>query len=186
MIWDFPRKYAKVGKIVIHTGAPSVLSWWGCQVTMIILRAGVMSRQTAVKLLSMALVLFCGRVLAQHVQSVAGIRFLPPFEAWHSGTLPYSLLLVSQILIIIVAGIVLVRVQKNLYDFSRRRGAVLLWLGNVYFLAMFLRFILGLTVLSSHTWFGSILPAIFHMVLAGFLIVLGVYELTNAGKRVAA
>ena len=46
------------------------------------------------------LILFCFRVGAQALQRWAPVNFLPPFEDWQSGALPYELLLAFQIGII--------------------------------------------------------------------------------------
>lgn len=45
--------------------------------------------------------LFAFRVVAQFSSIVAGIAFLPPFETWQSGVVPYPILLASQVLILV-------------------------------------------------------------------------------------
>jgi hypothetical protein len=45
--------------------------------------------------------------------------------------------------------------------------------GGLYFATMLVRLVLGLTVLSTNRWFSSILPTIFHLVLASYLLVYG-------------
>jgi uncharacterized protein len=139
-----------------------------------------MSRLSTVRWLALFLILFCFRVLAQFLQSIIHIPLLPPFDAWHSSTIPYAWLLGSQIIIIVVSLAVITQVWRDSYACSSRRGKFIIWSGSIYFTLMCLRFVLSITVLGSHPWFGATLPAFFHMVLAGFLVSLGIYELTNA------
>ena len=51
-------------------------------------------------LLWILLALFCFRVVAQLAVAVAPLPFLPSFEAWHSGALPYPVLVACQLLIV--------------------------------------------------------------------------------------
>src|SRR3712207_3552872 len=46
--------------------------------------------------LLLLLAAFLGRVLAQLIQAVRPVGWLPPFEAWHSATIPYGALLALQ------------------------------------------------------------------------------------------
>ena len=133
-------------------------------------------RQLAVKLLLLLLLLFCFRVVAQFVQLFAGLSFLPGFDAWHSASIPYPALLGSQLLIIFSSVFVISKIRSDSYRANSTRSKILLWLGWLYFIFMFIRFILSVTIMQSHVWFGTTLPAIFHMVLALFLVVVGSYE----------
>ncbi len=135
-----------------------------------------MDRQTTVFALITLLLLFCFRVSAQLVQWLDFVPWLPDFESWHSGALPYVLLLVSQGLIIIGFIGVIIRIQRNRYGCSRMRIRLLLAIGWVYFTFMLLRFALSVTLLPSHPWYGATLPAFFHIVLATMLLVIGYYE----------
>jgi len=45
------------------------------------------------------LALFAVRVVAQPLSLVVHSAVLPPFESWHSGALPYGLLIASQVAI---------------------------------------------------------------------------------------
>ncbi|MEM7791418.1 MAG: hypothetical protein AAF546_08450 [Verrucomicrobiota bacterium] len=47
-------------------------------------------------ILTLLLVIFCFRVFAQLLQAVQPVDFLPPFERWASGLLPYPILLITQ------------------------------------------------------------------------------------------
>ena len=134
------------------------------------------TRSVSLRILSILLLLFCFRVAAQLIQLVTSVSFLPGFDAWHSASIPYSVLLGSQGLIIAVALMVIVKIYKHSYRANNARSTVLLWLGWLYFLFMTARFLLSISIMQSHPWFGATLPAIFHIVLALFLIVLGAYE----------
>ena len=90
-------------------------------------------------MLSALLGLFVLRVLAQALVAIGYGFFLPPWEEWFSGLVPYPQLLASQIVIILGYG-------KVCRDFIRecgffvtpRRwlGTVLLSVGSVYFAVM--------------------------------------------------
>lgn len=134
-------------------------------------------RKRYVAILAILLALFCFRVLAQLLQSYVEMPFLPPFDAWQSGAVPYSALLASQILLIVFYGWILVRMLTNQLLPSRRQGWAFLIFGLVYFVAMSARLIIGLAGLSEHHWFHSYLPTFFHFVLAAYLIVVGYFHL---------
>jgi len=48
-------------------------------------------------------------------------------------------------------------------------------LGGFYFSFMGFRFVAGLKFLSDHDWFSKSLPALFHVVLATFILILRLY-----------
>jgi hypothetical protein len=138
------------------------------------------SRREYTIVLTALLLLFCFRVLAQLIQAWYSVTFLPPFEAWESGALPYWLLVLSQMLIIVVCARVIRRMHKGLTIPSMTRGKVLLILGSIYFGLMCVRLIIGLTVATDHFWFGARLPTAFHFVLAGFILVCGWFHYTTS------
>ena len=132
--------------------------------------------------------LFAIRVVAQLVQYAGHVRFLPPFEVWQGSGLDYPVLLVSQVLILIGMVWGTVAVSRGTHP-RRRVGLWLIGLGAVYFGSMCARLVLGLTVLAHVSWFAKPLPALFHMVLAGYLLCLGHYHFQIGGrlaKRVTA
>jgi uncharacterized protein len=139
-----------------------------------------MSKQSTIRWLLLLLILFCFRILAQFLQSITNIPLLPPFHVWHSSTIPYVWLLGSQIFIIVLSIAVIAQIRRGSYMCRNWRGKFLIWSGAIYFTLMCLRFVLSITIFRSHPWFGATLPAVFHVVLAGFLITLGIYEQTNA------
>lgn len=131
--------------------------------------------------LTALLLVFCGRVFAQLIQAVFPVTWLPPFEAWASGALPYWLLVMFQALIIVVCARVIWRLHTGLTIPSATVGKVLLILGSVYFGLMCARLIIGLTVATDHFWFSARLPTAFHFVLAGFVLVCGWFHHTASG-----
>lgn len=135
------------------------------------------SRQFYVLTLSILLTLFCFRVLAQLLQAYVELPFLPPFNSWQSGAVPYKALLASQILIILFLGWILWRILMNRVRPSRRQGLGFFIIGLIYFIAMALRLFIGLTDLSENHWFHSYLPTVFHFVLSGYLMVVGHFHL---------
>ncbi|MBI3779079.1 MAG: hypothetical protein HY274_09260 [Gammaproteobacteria bacterium] len=133
--------------------------------------------------MSILLALFCFRVLAQLFQRYIEVPFLPPFDAWQSGTVPYSVLLASQVLIIVFYGWILRCLVLDKMQPSRRQGRIFLIVGLVYFLVMVARLLIGVTGLSEHHWFRSYLPTLFHFVLSGYLIVVGNFHLQATARR---
>lgn len=133
--------------------------------------------------LSILLALFCFRVLAQLLQHFIEVPFLPPFDAWQSGAVPYKGLLVFQILIIVFYGWILQRFVSHRMRPSRKQGWAFFIIGLIYFLIMVVRLLIGLTGLSEHYWFHSYLPTLFHFVISGYLLVVGYYHLQATGRR---
>lgn len=80
---------------------------------------------------------------------------------------------VSQLLIIVVCARVIRRLYVGVVVPSAKLGKVLYVIGGIYLGLMCLRLIIGLTVLPDHFWFGAILPTLFHLVLASFILVYG-------------
>lgn len=140
-------------------------------------------RQVYVTVLSVLLALFCFRVLAQLLQLYTNVPFLPPFDAWQSGAVPYKGLLISQALIIVVYGWILRRLASGQLRPNRRVGWAFFVVGLVYFLSMVARLFIGLTGISDHYWFHSYLPTLFHFVISSYLLVVGSYHLKTAQRQ---
>ena len=116
------------------------------------------------------------RVVAQLLQRLHPIASLPGFDAWHSATLPYPALLAIQLVMVVTLAAVAWGVWRGT---TRRRPPLGKWLrrlGGLYLFAMLARLILGLTALSGHPWFDKPVPTLFHMILAGYLLVLAGYH----------
>ncbi len=122
------------------------------------------------------LFIFILRVLGQMLVALGWQGFLPPMEQWHSGLMPYSWLVLSQIIIIILYG-------KACLDFSRgngffvtpRRGLGkgLLILGTLYFGSMVIRYVLHMAFHPEARWLGGTIPILLHCILATFLLIIG-------------
>lgn len=137
-------------------------------------------------ILSSLLLLFFFRVLGQLiVYYLPGNGILPVMNEWYSGLLPYYLLLPSQILILLVFGYICYRFSS----FSQsppvpwyRWGQFLLYAGFVYIAIMIARYTIRMSLYPSERWIGGSIPIIFHIVLASYLLVLGVYHYRHSTK----
>ncbi len=119
---------------------------------------------------------FCFRVGAQLLQRFSPVSFLPDFEAWHSGALPYGLLVTLQILIIAFCFRIIFTFLKGTVHPETRSGKLYLIFGLTYFSIMLFRLGAGLTFAPDHPWLGARIPTIFHLVLASFLLVVGQFH----------
>ena len=134
------------------------------------------TRSTAIVLWAL-LALFALRVLGQILVVVGVAPFLPPMDEWQSGLLPYPLLLGSQVVILAVFGAICVQVSRGRGYFVRphRWLATPVWaFGWIYAGAMVVRYALLRT---------DVIPVVFHIVLASFLIVLGRRQRQGLGMR---
>jgi hypothetical protein len=123
--------------------------------------------------LSLLICLFTIRVVAQPLSLFFQFKLLPSFESWHGGVLPYPILIVAQGLIIVWMCRVVKQFNNGSALASHRLGVYVLIFASIYFTLMLVRLILGLTLLVENRWFASMLPALFHMVLATFLLLYG-------------
>ncbi|MGV7220160.1 MAG: hypothetical protein ACQ9MH_01395 [Nitrospinales bacterium] len=133
--------------------------------------------------LSILLLIFCFHVVAQFIQYVSPVSFLPPFGDWQSGALSYEILVVTQIIIIFVLLRFVLRVANGKEIPDRKSGQVYLIFGLAYFVLMLFRLGAGLTFATDHNWFSARIPTLFHLVLASFLILLGFYHSNFATDR---
>lgn len=117
--------------------------------------------------------LFSIRVIAQPSSLLINSRFLPTFESWHGGVLPYPILLITQLLILLWMIRTTRKFETSTVLASYRIGVNVLIFASIYFIVMFARLILGITIFNDIRWFASPLPAFFHMVLASFLLLYG-------------
>jgi hypothetical protein len=129
--------------------------------------------------------LFALRVVAQPLARLGGFEWLPPFQAWHSATLPYGLLLTAQAVILFGMVHTTLRFARGDVRANRRLGIMLMAFGSLYFVSMLGRLILGLTVFAHNHWFASWLPALFHLVLAAYVLAIARYHL-DLGREQAA
>jgi hypothetical protein len=120
--------------------------------------------------------LFALRVLAQPLQGWLDSAWLPAFDTWHSGALPYWLLVICQLGILVVQARIAAAVGAGRVIPSPRAARLWLGAGALYFAAMSLRLALGATVLADQRWFGAWLPTLFHLVLASFVLLVGAFH----------
>lgn len=132
------------------------------------------SRLTLV-LMSVLTALFVLRVCAQLLQALFPVGWVPEFEAWQSGVLPYPVLLAVQLGIVGFMSLVLQRVRNGTIRARPWKYRVCLVFGSSYFAVMAFRWVAGLTFLADQAWFAESLPAFFHMVLASFILLLGLH-----------
>jgi hypothetical protein len=117
--------------------------------------------------------LFALRVLGQLLVALGLARWLPPMDEWQSGLLPYPALLVSQVLILVVFGCVSVQFSRDRGPFVRRKpglGAALWVFGWIYASAMVVRYVVTMVLRPEMRWTGDLIPMVFHVVLASFLL----------------
>ena len=122
--------------------------------------------------------LFALRVAAQLLQAVYEVPFLPPFEAWQGSAIPYPALLLLQAIVLAVMFVVLWRVKTGAISPSPWKHQACFALGGVYWAVMTFRLIAGLTFFAEYEWFARSVPALFHIILATLILVLGHYLLT--------
>ncbi len=111
--------------------------------------------------------LFVGRVVVQLLQRFSPVRWLPGFEQWQSGSVPYWSLVIMQLAII--AAMLMVVVGRRLV--AHRWVTAVRTFGVLYFLAMATRLLVGLTAARDHSFLDRPLPSIFHMVIASFVVI---------------
>ena len=120
--------------------------------------------------------LFCFRVLAQLLVYFLDVPFLPVFDRWHSASIPYAALVFSQLVIILVLARVAIQFSRGHVVARYRLGVSLLWVGGAYFSMMLIRLIVGFSGLSEHYWWDQPIPSVFHLVLASFMIMVGLFH----------
>lgn len=136
--------------------------------------------------LSLLLALFVFRVIAQLVQRFWPTPLLPPFEAWHSATLPYPVLVGLQVVIILLVVHQIAQISRRRMKPKRRVGATLLALGALYMTGAAFRLLAGMTFLAHLPFFNAPLPSLLHMVLAGIVLTLGDFNFRGAIEEAAA
>lgn len=131
--------------------------------------------------MTLILALFAFRVMSQFLVLYYPLDYYPDFDAWHSAALPYPTLFLCQILIFIVGAVFVWRINANSIVRKQKLGTVLFRLGWVYWSVMVFRLMLGLTLLRDVHWFAQTLPALFHLLLANMLILVGIYHRQDKG-----
>jgi len=131
-------------------------------------------------ILSLLLALFVFRVSAQLVQRLWPTSLLPPFGMWQSGTVPYAVLVASQLVIIAAILAIIVRMRRGQVRPRRKLGVTLLVAGAIYMAGAAFRLVAGLSFLSHLSFFRAPIPSLFHMVLAGIVLTLGHFHIRRS------
>ena len=124
------------------------------------------------------LLLFVARVLGQAYVGLYRPRFLPPWEEWYSGLLPYPWLLASQIVIIMIMTMIAcdhTRGEGWTIVRSARVALVIRGFAIVYAGGMALRYVITMTRHPERRWFKGTIPIWFHFVLAAFLFLVATF-----------
>jgi hypothetical protein len=120
--------------------------------------------------------LFAGRVAGQAIQTWAPQSWLPPLERWQGSSLDYSILLGTQLLMLAAMAWASVRAWRGVLRVRPTWGRILAWLGAVYMAGSVARIVIGLVVPGASPWFSTWIPAMFHLVLASFVLALARYH----------
>ena len=127
--------------------------------------------------------LFALRVAAQALH-----RWLPadtaPAGLSYRGVLPDGLLLAIQVFILALMISIACEVGAGLRRRNQRAARVLGLVGAIYLAGSLARIVAGLVLPHATPWFTAWVPALFHVVLALFIVTLAAYHAT-ARPRVA-
>ena len=130
-------------------------------------------------------VAFLARVAGQATQRWWSVGFLPSQDAWQGSSLPFPALFVSQIVILVIIALATLRIRAGRSLFGRRWVTPIAWFGILYFVVMSARLVLGLggsagvlgeDSFAAGRWFTAYLPTVFHLVLAGEVLLFAAYQ----------
>ncbi len=119
--------------------------------------------------------LFAIRVFAQGLQRWAPVDSLPPFQDFQGSDLPYWILLSTQLVLLAWMTHVTREVAATRRPLARL-WKWLAWGGTIYMAGSLARIAVGLAVPDAASWFTAWISAVFHLVLAGFLLTLAAYH----------
>jgi hypothetical protein len=137
-------------------------------------------------LMAVLATLFAARVAGQLVQRFLPQPELPPFQQWQGSSLPYSMLLASQVTILGAMACAIHGAWRGAMRATAARARVCAWLGASYMAAATARLAVGLFVPGSPAWFGAWISAGFHVILASFVLALCGYHATSQAQGGAA
>lgn len=137
-------------------------------------------------ILGILTLLFAARVAGQLVTLFFPVKFLPPFDRWYSGVIPYPILLPIQLLLLTL----MLKIVWDVYQgtgyfriFKPQAGRILKVLSYAYALIMVGRYALTMILRPELRWFTETTPIWFHFVLASFLFMLGNFYAGHAAGR---
>jgi hypothetical protein len=119
--------------------------------------------------------LFAVRVLGQAIQRWWPRSYLPPFNAFQGSRLSYPTLLSAQAIILGLMVWTSWRAATGSFRPSDRKSALWAWVGGIYMFGSLLRIVIGVASPNAPHWFRVWIPALFHVVLAGFVLTLALY-----------
>jgi hypothetical protein len=128
-------------------------------------------------------VLFALRVAGQALQRWSPVDALPPFGAFQGSSIAYGLLLSIQIVMLVWMSAISVQVGRGRRRRDPRAARVLAWTGGIYMAGSLGRTAVGLTVADAPAWFTAWISAIFHVILAAFVLTLAAYHATPPGRE---
>ena len=123
---------------------------------------------------------FAVRVAGQAIQNAWPLSFLPSFASFQGSRLPYWVLLSTQIAILATMIRFDLRIQARTLVATRRAARVLGLLGGVYLAVSIGRIVIGLVVPQAPPWFSTWIPALFHLVLALWVLLVAGYHHAGA------
>jgi hypothetical protein len=135
------------------------------------------------ELLASFAILFALRVAAQALQRWAPQPLLPPFEEFQGSTIPYGILLCSQLVILTAMAYYTFRLRSGTLTANHRAGILLAWLGGLYMTVSVGRVAIGLAVSDAGAWFSAWIPAALHVILAAFVVTLAYYHVVESPPR---
>jgi hypothetical protein len=121
--------------------------------------------------------LFALRVVGQLVVLIAAPAWLPPMDRWN--LMPYRLLLPIQLLFLAVMSwiwIGLLADEGGVAEPHRRFGLTAIGLSLVYAGSMVIRYVVRMRRRPGERWFGGAIPIVFHIVLAAFVFIYGLFN----------
>ena len=121
--------------------------------------------------------LFSLRVVGQAIQRWWPTSSLPAFDAWQGSSVAYPVLLSIQLLMLVAMFLVAWRISRGALAPNRRAGYWLGIAGGIYMGSSVLRVVIGLLFSDAPTWFSAWISAVFHLVLAAFVLTLAHFHL---------
>ncbi len=142
------------------------------------------ARSRFASLLYLLASIFFLRVAGQAIQYWIPIELLPPFGAFQGSSLHYAVLLSVQVLLLVLMFRAAWRLGSGKLLPSRRTGRWMTVFGAIYIVGAVTRIAIGLAVVGAHPWFSSWIPAVLHVVLAMFVLVLASFHLRTKDQFV--
>jgi hypothetical protein len=130
--------------------------------------------------LTFFMVLFTLRVAGQVVVLLAAPAWLPPMDRWN--LMPYRLLLPIQLVFIAVMTWICVGLLTEdgfVAEPHRGFGRFAVGLSFLYAGSMVVRYAVRMRRRPEERWFGGAIPIVFHVVLAAFVFVYGVFHASH-------